>query len=281
MSTGTPRRAAAVVTALLAACLCTGCDESPPATLPHGLDATLVQLRSDVADRRAQVRIRNDGDRTVTVGEVTVTDPRFEPAATRVVERTTELPPGAAVDIRVALGEALCDAPATGAATVTLALRTEGGSETATAPVPELFPFLEALHTAECLRARVDAVADIGIQGFEPSPAGEAATLRIRAAERDADAAELVIIGVRDTNLLTVDDALPPSVVEGEQTLAVPLVPARCDPHAVQEDKRGTVFRVDVELDGTPGSFDLAASPDTRARMLNWVADWCGYGPGA
>lgn len=281
MSSGTPRRTAAVVTALLAACALAGCGPTAPDALPDGLEATLVQLRSDVADRRAQVRVRNDGDRAVTIGEVRVTDPRFAPAATRVVERSTELPPGTAVDIRVALGDAVCDAPATGPASVTLGLRTADGDRTATARIPELFPFLQALHEAECLRARIDEVAALGIEGFEPSTSGEPAILRLRLAAQDAATAALFVTGVRDTNLLTVADPFSPIRVGGTQTVDIPLVPARCDPHAVQEDKRGTVFRVDVDLDGEPGSFDLAASPQVRAAILAWVADRCGYGPGS
>ena len=41
----------------------------------------------------------------------------------------------------------------------------------------------------------------------------------------------------------------------------LPLVPLRCDPHAVQEDKRGTVFTLDVEVDGRTGrQIEIAAS---------------------
>ena len=63
-------------------------------------------------------------------------------------------------------------------------------------------------------------------------------------------------------------------------TVHLPLVPLRCDPHAVQEDKRGTVFNVEVELDGEPGLVQVAATEDMRGRILTWVADWCGFGEG-
>ena len=43
----------------------------------------------------------------------------------------------------------------------------------------------------------------------------------------------------------------------------MPLVPFRCDPHAVQEDKRGTIFDVRVEVDGEPGEIELAAAEET------------------
>jgi hypothetical protein len=57
-------------------------------------------------------------------------------------------------------------------------------------------------------------------------------------------------------------------------------VPLRCDPHAVQEDKRGTIFTLEVELDGVPGEIELAASEDMRGSILTWVSNWCGFGSG-
>ena len=61
---------------------------------------------------------------------------------------------------------------------------------------------------------------------------------------------------------------------------AVPIVPLRCDPHAVMEDKRGTVFDVRVEVDGASGVIEVAAPEAMRGEILRWVADWCGFGPG-
>ena len=63
-------------------------------------------------------------------------------------------------------------------------------------------------------------------------------------------------------------------------TVHLPLVPLRCDPHAVQEDKRGTVFTFDVEIEGEPGTVEIASSEELRGRILTWVADWCGFGSG-
>jgi hypothetical protein len=60
-------------------------------------------------------------------------------------------------------------------------------------------------------------------------------------------------------------------------TVELPILPARCDAHAVQEDKRGTVFRLLVEVGARPGSFDLAATPEMRGEILGWIAEWCGF----
>ena len=88
-----------------------------------------------------------------------------------------------------------------------------------------------------------------------------------------------MLVGIRETNLLTftglADGALPLGIDIGAaaratRTIPLPLLPARCDPHAVQEDKRGTVFAVDVTVDGEPGQFLLGG------RLLTWVTQWCG-----
>ena len=60
--------------------------------------------------------------------------------------------------------------------------------------------------------------------------------------------------------------------------VVLPLVPLRCDPHVVQEDKRGTIFTIEVEIDGSKGAIELPAPEDLRGQILTWVAPWCGFG---
>lgn len=250
-----------------------GCSAEPPA-LPDGVTVSLVQLRSDVADRQAQVRVRNGTDAEILLGGVTFHDPRWSGPAGRVVDRTSTLAPGARVDVRVQLGEVDCAAGDEGDPTVELFYESEGRAGSARVVAAEEFPFLAALHRRECTEARARAALDIGFGGFEPSVPGVPAALVVEVAASRADAG-VAVRGIRETNLLTFDGRDRYPLTLGATT--VPLVPARCDAHAVQEDKRGTVFGVVVEIDGTEASFDLAADPDLRGRLLTWVADWCGY----
>jgi len=61
------------------------------------------------------------------------------------------------------------------------------------------------------------------------------------------------------------------------QTSAVTLtlVPARCDPHAVAEDKRGTVFPLRVSVDGTSGTVYVAADAEVKAALYDFVRAAC------
>ena len=96
------------------------------------------------------------------------------------------------------------------------------------------------------------------------------------------------VVGVQRTNLIdfagaTADGGFPLGVViepgsSGPVVVDVPLVPFRCDPHAVQEDKRGTIFAVRVEVAGELGDIDVFVGDELRGRILSWVVDWCGYG---
>lgn len=67
---------------------------------------------------------------------------------------------------------------------------------------------------------------------------------------------------------------LTPSSV-AERAITIPIVPARCDPRAVQEDKRGTVFTLEIGLDGERQTIELYGGDDMRGDILAWVSEWC------
>jgi hypothetical protein len=145
--------------------------------------------------------------------------------------------------------------------------------------------FVAPLVVRECRAALLAAAADVELTGFVPSPAGVPADLELTVTPTGK--ASAAITAIARTNLLTfegADDdlyALDVAVADGDTdpiVVHLPLVPFRCDPHAVQEDKRGTVFDLVVEVPGDDGHIELAASEDMRGRILTWVTQWCGYG---
>ncbi|AZS38419.1 hypothetical protein CVS47_03076 [Microbacterium lemovicicum] len=351
----------AVAAALTAvAVLLAGCAEPPrpqpsATALPGGITASIVQLRSDVAERQAQVRIHNTDDEPLVVGTVRVDDPRFLGHAVRTIRRQTEIQPGATVDIRVQLPPMNCAAEDTSTGAPTPAPTGTAGTATpeptaepqatagpqATAepdatpdaggsadpsavpeltPVPsrtggppdpastratvgyrfgasiaiavselsEPIPFLSAMYERECLGEQLSDAATVTLGAFTPSAPGEPADLELNI---DATSrGEASIIGIHQTNLLSFGPVGGPypavypigvAVAEDSapQTVHLPLVPARCDAHVVAEDKRGTVFGLDVDAEGTAGTMQLVATPEQRGEILSWVSSWCGLTP--
>ncbi len=64
---------------------------------------------------------------------------------------------------------------------------------------------------------------------------------------------------------------------DGPQVLRVPVVPTRCDAHALAEDKVGTLVPLEVAVDDGPaGRLLLPVTPDVAADLVGWVARRCG-----
>ena len=252
------------------------------------MTAELIQLRSDVADRQMQVEFHNASDDAFVIHELRLEDPRLEGPATRVNERETTIAPGRTTDVRMQLPEMACDGSDAAASHLTVAYSMGEVDGTAKVPVTERFPVIDVLHTRECLAAALDDAAAVSFAEFAPSEAGSPAQLTLRV-EPHGEGASARITGIHDTNLLTVQRDAKTGVtapldidIPGDATepfdVLLPIVPGRCDPHAVQEDKRGTVFVLDVEAGGESGEIQIASSPEMRGRMLTWVSEWCGYG---
>ncbi len=281
---------AAAAMVALSACGAAGTSDtapSPTQTLPAGVTVEVVQLRADVAPRQAQVHVTNASDDALAIADVRLEDARFDGPATRVVAgRTSTIPAGRSVDVRVQLPPVDCSAAGEGQPDVVLEIISASESAEVTAPAADPLGFLAPLHERECRAERLADAAALAFTGFRESAPGEPATLELTVTPTgEADA---TITAVQTTNLLdfgadTVDGAYPLdlAVTSGgteSALVALPLVPFRCDPHAVQEDKRGTIFDVRVVVEGEPGEIELFVGDELRGRILSWVAAWCGFG---
>jgi hypothetical protein len=244
----------------------------------------LIQLRSDVVDRAAQVRVQNAGEDDLVITGLEVVDPRFETPIVR--DNGARVSSGRTLDMRIALPPVACDADAAAdGATIELEYEVDGRATIAEASLPDSLAFIPLLHEKECLRERLAGVAVLSWSGFEPSdaPAPADVTLEI---DPSGGGGSARVETVETTNLLMFDRAgAAPFVVGAEvegsevaQRVRVPLVPLRCDPHAVMEDKRGTIFDVTVSVEGVSGVVEVAAPPAVKGEILAWVAAWCGFG---
>ncbi|MGP6204893.1 hypothetical protein [Microbacterium sp. F2] len=268
----------------LAACA----SAAPSEDLPDGVSVRLVQQRSDVALHQAQVEITNGTDSTLSVEALSVSDPRFESDADRVLQRTSVIAPGSTVGIRIQLPGPACDVPDEAASTVEFSWRMDARSGVARADLPDALDFLPAMHARECFAGALGEAAAVSFTSFEAGAGGGVGILTLEALPTGAGGA--TIDAIRPTNLLGfgaagtgADAALPLQIqlAAGDtapRDVEIALEPFRCDAHAVQEDKRGTIFTVDVTVGGEAGQIELAASPDMRAEILSAVAAYCGFG---
>lgn len=249
-----------------------------------GVDAQLAQWRSDVAERMAQVRISNQSETELVISRLTFEDDWFDGVATR--DTTSTIAVGGVTDLRIELPPVVCDGIPSGADRASrVVLQVEGVGEV-TLDLVDALGFSERLHARECLHREVDGVARIDVVGFEPSDAPAPGSLELAVRPGGADAT-VDVVELRTTNLLQFADrggahrlGVRISGDDDPFTIGVPLVPSRCDPHAVLEDKRGTIFGLEVRLGERDGVIELVSPGEVREEMLGWVTRWCGYADG-
>jgi len=291
-------RRASVVLALvgaLAAPTLGGCGEPAPlASLPAGVSIDVYQSRHDVALRRLEIAVTN-----ASAAPITVTAAAFESEQFTARAQWTARPGGATVHagrtvdlpIDLPLVECAVDSPAH---SVTISFVTHDGREGVASVEPvDRYERLPELRAEECTEQAARSIADLEITGIEsllPSPAGGVPIAMLALSYRPRGDGPLVLEIVHDTVLLTFVDpatgaqahSLPLDAVLGASTppgrLLLPVIPARCDPHAVAEDKRGTIFRLTVTTPalGT-GDLQLRAPDDVRGAIYDYVAEACGF----
>lgn len=270
-----PARRAALVLGMAA--VLAGCAAEPP-SLPAGVTALVVQQRSDVAERMAELRLHNGSDAALAFTAVRIDDSRFASAVD--IEREVRLDAGATTDLRFALPDALCDG---GEVRRILTVTRTDGTELV-AELSDAEDFTVGLHERECLLADIERTASLAWTAFTASPPGESASATLTISPTGAGT-PVLLAGIRSTNLVRfapkngerwpLDLALdaPTEPISFE----VPLVPQRCDPHVVQEDKRGTIFTIDVE-EPRAGVVELPMPAELKAQVLSWVGAWCRFG---
>lgn len=284
--------------AALAACavlsLISSCSATPSTVLPDGVTAQLMQYRSDVATRQVEVEISNGTDAPLEIASLDLSDARFVEPAARVIERTSIIAAGVTVAIRVQLPAVACfgsggkaGGDAAPAPTARMSWRQGAATGVAEVQLSDPLDVIAPLHERECRAQGLAEAAAVSFTSFTPAPAGQPGVLTLGVVPTGKASATLV--SIRPTNLLMVGAEPTPDPLAYDLDLQIaptsapveidlPLVPFRCDAHAVQEDKRGTIFGVDIRTAETEGGIELAAPPEMRAAILTWIGQWCGFG---
>lgn len=274
--------ASLIVAATLGACAPTTSGEAPA-----GVEISVYQPRPDVPKNRIAIQVLNNGDVPLTITSANLHSSFFTEDMVWGPDRTATVVPGYAVDLRVDLPtEADCSG-AEPELTATFGWETEDAKGTATVEPDDPFHLFDLLHDAACLIVSVDAVAKLTAVSLDtPAQQPAPAELVISVEPTGADGAVTLDtihsttllnpsgpdgIGVAELDLgITIDKDSPPEV-------RIPIVPNRCDPHALAEDKVGTRMPLYVTApDGSSGRFVLAASDELRAQMYAFYTAYCG-----
>jgi hypothetical protein len=290
-------RFAPLACTVLLACtaLLTACAPAPQPTrnaeLPEGVSVSVYQSRTDLAVRQLQVTVHNESAVDLEIDGLVFDSDQFVGSAVWA-KRSTTIAAGRAVDLPVALPEARCgdDAPEA-TASIDFALP-DGARGSARLPAADPSERMPRLAVEDCLgqaAARYATLSATTPPRVEQLGGALVARLDLLVEPLAADGLDgaLLIEEARGTVLLALADPLDGSAavsqpvaltVDGRsQTSAVTLtlVPARCDPHAVAEDKRGTVFPLRVTVEGTSGTVYVAADSEVKAALYDFVRAAC------
>ena len=283
-----PAAIAAAVLALAAS----GC-AADEVVLPDGIVVDLYQTRLDVAERTIEISVANTSSADLRILEATLTSDQFAaPATWDARERGTLVPAGFTVDLPVAVPTAACgsDDPKH---QVTLEFETAGGDRAAAeVEVVERFDQLVQLREQDCLAASVAAVATFSL-AQTPTVREHAGTrmiaLPLTVAPTGSNGSVLVR-SIASTVLLAFADPETGAATDGvvldrtvvgsdpSSTITLLMLPARCDPHVVTEDKVGTVFAIAVSApDGASGTMLVRADDAVKVAIYDAIAVICGF----
>jgi hypothetical protein len=282
-----PRSARDAALAVLAALFTglTGCSGTSPVALPSGVSVEVHQYRSDRQTRALTLGVRNDSTADITITAARFSSPAFARPADWPKDETT-IPAGVKRDLRVSLPDAVCDVTDAMPRVILRFSLPSGVAGEATLRAGDPYDSLERILGEDCDAAAVAAVVEVEGTALRVQGSGAASVGHLTVELRPQGGRGRVrLVGVASTLLITSPDRLgwplnvtvaggaPPSSVE------LPLVPNRCDPHAVAEDKVGTRFPVEALTgDGVARRFPLRLAEGMRTQLLRFVAQHCGFG---
>ena len=276
-----------VVLAVLTALLGGGCSGAEPAReaeeapFPGTLTAYVDQSRVLRQTRTAFVRLVNSSDAEVSVTRAEISSPRFGEVTWTGQETVVN---EADLDFEVPRGT--CGAGSD--VRLRLTYRLAGGQErTSTTTATDRYGAIALFLERDCAQQTLTEAADLAVGTPRVVGEGRAAVYELPVRLRPTGGRDDVgFAGFEDTVLFrnTVGSAavgtvaVPLGPTDPETTVTLRLVPTRCDPHALAEDKVGTLVGVRVTAPGLSdtASFHLPIGEEGRADLRGFFATHCG-----
>ncbi|WP_369047318.1 hypothetical protein [Sinomonas sp. P10A9] len=264
------------------------------ASLP--LAAAVDQFRDGYASGTIVLQLTDTGGAPFTVVRAELDDPRF--AGGTVWTGSTDFTTGQTTSLPAVAAAPRCSGPGgtasagiadpspDGAPSVVVRLADGTGARVA---ATDPHGVLARIHTEGCFAAAVASVAALRLDDeLTPGPTNGTAVLTLRVepipvATPPHSVSALTLSSVGGTTLLDEDPAQPwprGVVLAPGKTVRLAVRPARCDPHAVAEDKVGTLVPLTVAMGGASGVVKVAAATALRAAIYAFVASACGWSAG-
>ena len=275
--------------------------EAPPLT------ATLAASRLDAGELKIQVTVRNRTGEALVLRSAVLRSVRLAAPAAWTSPRPegSRLPAGGSLSLPIRLDAPNCGRTADGSdpagpdggggepADVELILADGTGRNVR---ADDVFGDLAELQDAACLRLAADAVAVLSPDPLlEVAPDRRSAVVRVRSmppavppvpgappdtGPSGAADSGLTLRQVEETTLLREDPARPwpdgvPIPADRPEVFELGVLPARCDAHALAEDKLGTRIPVQLEVGGRSGTVRLEPAPEFTAAVYAFVREAC------
>ena len=268
-----------------------GCDSGVSASEPTSgssgpITVEVNQSRDQYGKQAILLQLTNTTDTILTVTEARLRSTLFEAEISwEPSGGSLELPPRQPKSVPAALPAAACDTsggtPAELNATINYSMPGKDPVGASTSPT-DPFGVLSRNAGEQCIATEAAAVATIALDpGLEVAADGRTAVVRliITPATPGTDAQSLTIEAIDETTLLAQSPAAPwprnAAVGAAKQELPLTIRPARCDPHAVAEDKVGTLLPLRVAIGERKGVLKIAAPNDLRGRIYDFVTAAC------
>lgn len=277
----TRRRAGTAVLAagVLACGLLTGCAPGTP-PLPDDVTVMVYQPRTDITLGRIAIQVRNGTDVALDVVGARLQSPDFVADAVWPNDSAT-VPAGLALDLRAALPDVRCDAETRPVAVIEFVVGGQSGA--ARLSVEDPFDLLPRLHREACLADEIAAIATLTPREVI-LPDGVAPAILVIDVEPTGAPGVLTLDQVGGTTLLKptaggrAGDRVDLGIsidTDGPREVRIAFVPNRCDPHALQEDKIGTIIPLYVTT--ATSSAERWLMPVTDAQRADFYAFFAAY----
>lgn len=284
----TTRRSLAIAASLgaVAAGSLAGCTPAPLTALPDGVHVEIFQARDDYGPRRLEISVDNESDATLTIVSAAFRSPHIDEAGGAPWSRRLDILTGQTTNLRVTLGDSVCDPPAgDDAVDIAFALPDGRTGEATIAPsdpfgaidlvvaqdcAEQLLARTVDIHLADALRTEQRDGHPVALLDVTYTPTGSGEPVSIASIQRT-----ILLQPASHTETWPVQ--LDLSASDAPVTRTLDIVPANCRIHTVAEDKRGTYFPFTVTTSAGDGLFYLPVTTAVKEQFYAYIADYCGW----